>query len=111
MSVLVLVPHSMALAGAQPGSIDVVRYHTAVDAVVALKAGNGPAVVVSDGLLDSADAVAFAIKSSGRSCIEVRSERWDGQAESALSAACRGVIAGFGPAGVVAAVDLLLGEA
>ena len=107
MSILVLVPHSMALA-VQSDQVDVVRYHTAVDAVVALKAGSGPAVVASDGLLDSADAIAFAIKSSGRSCIEVRSQRWDGETESPLSAACRGVIAGFGPSGVTAAVDLLV---
>ena len=108
MNILVLVPHSMTLPGTLPDGAELVSYRTAVDAVVALKAGSGPAVILSDGLRDSAEAVSFAIKSSGRSCIEVQSERWDGETESPLSAACRGVIAGFGVAGVTAAAALLL---
>jgi hypothetical protein len=40
--------------------------------------------------------VASAVTASGRPCIEVRSERWDGESPSPLSAACRGVISGFG---------------
>ncbi len=46
---------------------------------------------------------------AGRSsrCIEVRAERWDGHSPSPLSAACRGVISGFGLNGIHAAVKLL----
>ncbi|MGH2631984.1 MAG: hypothetical protein ACRDG3_01120 [Tepidiformaceae bacterium] len=105
---LVLIPHSTVLPRPLPDGTDVVRYHTAVDAVVAIKAGDGPAVILSDGLLESADALAFAIKTSGRSAIEVRGERWDGETESPLSASCRGVIAGFGPAGVLVAIGVSL---
>jgi len=111
VNILVLIPHSQTLPATLPDGAELVRYRTAVEVVVAIKAGGGPAVILSDALLESAAAVSFAIKTSGRSCIEVRSERWDGETESPLSAACRGVIAGFGIAGVAAAVALLLGEA
>jgi 3-dehydroquinate dehydratase len=50
-----------------------------------------------------------AIQASGRRCIEVRAERWDGRTPSPLSAACGGVISGFGVNGMQAAVRLLSG--
>jgi 3-dehydroquinate dehydratase len=40
-------------------------------------------------------------------CVEVRLQKWDGFSPSPLSAACRGVIAGFGEAGLAAAVRFL----
>jgi hypothetical protein len=62
-----------------------------------VRVGSGPLVVVSDGLnVDDLKMVASAVTASGRPCIEVRSERWDGESPSPLSAACRGVISGFG---------------
>ena len=51
-----------------------------------------------------------AIRESGRPCIEVRPEAWDGQTPSPLSAACRGVISGFGAHGILAAVEFLRSE-
>jgi len=48
-----------------------------------------------------------AVIASGRPCIEVRAERWDGRTPSPLSAACNGVISGFGVSGVRAACALL----
>ena len=48
-----------------------------------------------------------AIRASGRRCIEVRAERWDGREPSPLSAACGGVISGFGLGGVREAVRVL----
>ena len=42
-------------------------------------------------------------------CIEVRSARWDGTSPSPLSAACRGVISGFGTRAIATAVSLVSG--
>ena len=105
--VLVLVPaHSTAPAMA--GS-EVVVYATAVDIAAALAAHPGaPAVLWSDGLAPGEVPGGVAGRASG--VIEVRSARWDGATPSPLSAVCRGVVAGFGLRGVVAAVALLTGE-
>lgn len=107
MNVLVLVPQAFVFPHPLPGGTELVRYHTAVEAVVALRAGDGPAVIFSDGLLDSgsAEAVAAAIRASGRSVIEVRGQRWDGETASPISAVCRGVVSGFGAAGLLAAIE------
>ena len=48
-----------------------------------------------------------AIKASEHRCVEVRAERWDGRTPSPLSAACGGVISGFGVGGLLAAVRLV----
>jgi hypothetical protein len=70
------------------------------------------AVLVTDGIPEaSLDSIAQAVRASGRPVIEVRSARWDGASASPVSAACRGVISGFGPAGVAAAAAMLQREA
>ena len=84
-----------------------VPFQTAFDAVVALKASDAPAVLLTDGLdLEDLDSLASAIRERGGPCIEVRSERWDGETQSPVSAACRGVISGFGANGVRRAAEL-----
>lgn len=70
------------------------------------------AVLMSDAIPPAdADLVAKAVTRAARPIIEVRGSRWDGTEPSPISAACRGVIAGFGVDGVVAAVRLLEQEA
>jgi 3-dehydroquinate dehydratase len=78
----------------------------------ALAGAQEPVVLLSDGLDEAGQqAVAVAVRASGRMVVEVRSARWDGETQSQLSAACRGVISGFGGAGVAAAVALIQREA
>ena len=90
-----------------PGTVRL-TYGNALDLVVTLRATSNPAVVWSDGLAeDSLEAVAAAIRDRQGDCIEVRSEAWDGRTFSPLSAACRGVISGFGERGLAAAVALI----
>lgn len=106
MSVLVIVPAGTA-AGDWPGC-EVVAGSTAAEAVRALGKSFSAAVVVSDGLAgEGLVAVAAAVAACGRPVIEVRSGRWDGVEPSPLSAACRGVISGFGMAGVREALRVL----
>ena len=85
----------------------VVAVSTLAEAIGALSAAAGPVVVVSDGMDDSCqDGLAVAIRARPEPAIEVRGERSDGVSHSPLSAACRGVISGFGDAGIRAAVGL-----
>jgi len=85
-------------------------YANVVDAVVALRASSSPAVLWSDGIgEDGYEAVAAALRDRSGACIEVRGEAWDGESRSAISAACRGVVSGFGAAGVRAAIEVLSG--
>jgi 3-dehydroquinate dehydratase len=85
-----------------------VPFHTAFDAVVALRASEVPAVLVTDGLdSEDLDSLAGAIRERGGPCIEVRFGSWDGETHSAVSAVCRGVISGFGRDGVVRAIEFL----
>ena len=58
---------------------------------------------------DDTARLAEAVRACGKRCIEVRAERWDGRTPSPLSAACAGVISGFGANGIQAAVRLLSG--
>ena len=87
----------------------IVSYGSAGDLVSKLLAHDGgPVVIDSRGIDDEGQrAVAATLREHGLLCIEVRRERWDGFSPSPLSAACRGVIAGFGDAGIAAAVRLL----
>jgi len=102
MSVAVIVPAGMAAGGATV-------YATLGEVLAALR-GEGPAVVCTDGLGGGwLEAVAAAIRERAGPVIEVRSERWDGVTHSPVSAACRGVISGFGASGVAAAVGVLSG--
>jgi 3-dehydroquinate dehydratase len=106
--ILVLVHRSIHPGSLPAGSL-FVPFETVVDAVVALKATTLPAVVCTDGLApEDLPALAAAIAAHPASCIEVRSAAWDGEATSPVSAACRGVISGFGPHGLRRAVELLL---
>lgn len=110
-SVLVLAP--AALAPEQPPAGAEVRTWADLGALLAAleERGNRPCVLVSDGLhADTEAAVAAAIRSAPGPVVEVRSLRWDGESPSPVSAACRGVISGFGAAGVAAAVGVLTGE-
>jgi len=110
MPVIVLVAAPREIAGLPPGA-EVVPLTEASTLTQALEGCTG-AVVVSDGFPPPAlNALAAAARQAVVPVIEVRAERWDGQSPSPLSAACRGVISGFGDAGIRAAVELLLAGA
>ncbi len=110
--IMLLVPLAL---GVPPGAAEravVVRYTTVADIQAALASGAGPVILRSDGLDDSSvTAAAHAVRAAAMTVIEVRSERWDGASYSELSAACRGVISGFGADGILAALALLEREA
>jgi 3-dehydroquinate dehydratase len=109
--VLVLVPAASAASQSLPEGTPVVAYSNAVDVFVALRGSAGPVVLDSDGLGDDTlAAVAAALRERSGPCIEVRARAWDGESHSPVSAACRGVISGFGVAGIRAALALLLEE-
>ena len=106
-AVLVLVPREFPVSGLPEGAM-FVPFQAAFDAVVALKASDAPAVLVTDGLdPEDLDSLAAIIRERTGPCIEVRSERWDGETQSPVSAACRGVISGFGANAVRRAAELL----
>jgi hypothetical protein len=102
--VLLVVPASVAAAIA-PGAAEVRAYHTASEAAAALQSpGWDTAVLLSDAIPPAdEDALATVVRAAGRPVIEVRRERWDGETWSPLTAACRGIVSGFGLAGVAAA--------
>ncbi len=107
MTPLVLVPRGTAVSGLIETAM-FVPFHTAFDAAVALKASDAPAVLVTDGLeLEDLEMLASVLRERSAPCIEVRSERWDGETASPVSAACRGVISGFGSHGIARAASLL----
>lgn len=91
-----------------PDGVALLRYAAVTDVLAALAGADGGAVLCSDAL-DAADldAVAAAVRAAPGLVVEVRSAPWDGETHSPLSAACAGVIAGFGVDGVCAAVLLL----
>ena len=93
-----------------PEGVDVRTCATAAEVVAALAAATGDVVLCLDGLVglvgDTAEVAAAAAAVDG-TVIEVRRGAWDGETPEAVSAACAGVIAGFGLAGVSAAVALL----
>ena len=104
---LVLVPRTLP-APPLPGGAMLVHFHTAFDAVVSLRATDAPAILVTDGLdAEDLDSLAAAIRERTGACIEVRMSGWDGTTQSPVSGACRGVISGFGAAGIVRAAELL----
>lgn len=108
---LVIVPHGFDVPPLLWERAAVVACGSAADMVAALQGSPAPVVVVTDGLAgEDLDTVANAIRPRGQSCIEVRSTRWDGESPSPVSAACRGVISGFGPNGLAAAAALLTPE-
>jgi len=107
--VLVLVPRGIPVTGL-PAGVLFVPFQTTVDAVVSLRASDAPAVVCTDGLdAEDLDSLAAAIRGRSATCIEVRSDGWDGESPSPVSAACRGVVSGFGSHGIRRAAELLAG--
>ncbi len=110
-AVVILLPGSAAGTLAATAGTTVRLYRDVSELRAALEDGDGPFVLCSDGL-DPVELTAAAalIGELGLSVVEVRSERWDGASPSPLSAACRGVVSGFGPAGVAAAAALLRRE-
>lgn len=109
MSVAVIVATERAIPGL-PREAQIVALGRAED-LPPILAAHDAAVIVSDGFgEDALTQLAAAIRGSGTPVIEVRAARWDGEASSPLSGACRGVISGFGDAGIAAAARLLLDE-
>lgn len=104
--VLVVVPASAA-GGVAPAGAAVRAYHTASEAAAALGSTGWDAAVLLSDAIPAADepALATVVRAAGRPVIEVRRERWDGETWSPLTAVCRGVISGFGLAGVAAAAQ------
>jgi 3-dehydroquinate dehydratase len=110
MRILVVVSAARAGEVSGPG-VTVVGYSTVREAVEGLQTPADAAVLYSGLPPESQPALAAAVREGGRPVIEVRGERWDGETQSELSAACRGVISGFGFGGVAAAIALLGREA
>ena len=106
--ILVLVPHGVDVPAQLWERVAILPFGSPEDVLAALQQARAAAVIVTDGLPQSGlEAVAQAVRATGKPCVEVRSERWDGEAFSPVSAACRGVISGFGTDGLVAAVGLV----
>lgn len=106
--VLVLAPAAAAVPPEARRTLRIARYRDARDLAAALEGAFAAAVLWSDGLdAEGLVAAAEAVQACGRPVVEVQARRWDGFTHSPLSAACRGVISGFGFAGVVAAERLL----
>lgn len=105
---LVLLPMGVP-APDLPDGVVPLPYGAVTDALAALAGADRGAVLCSDAL-DAADLadVAAAVRAAPGPVVEVRSAPWDGETHSPLSAACAGVIAGFGADGVRAATALLL---
>lgn len=110
MDIALLIPSArLPEIGPVPGAV-LLTYGNALDLVVTLRATANPVVIWSDDLdEESLEAVAAAVRDRQGACIEVRSKGWDGQTFSPLSAACRGVISGFGVRGLAAAAALVRG--
>ncbi|MCC7366676.1 MAG: hypothetical protein IT303_20125 [Dehalococcoidia bacterium] len=95
-AVLLVVPEGTAIAAA-PGR-QVATFRDATGAAELLAGRSGSAVILSDTIHHEAlPELAAAVRAGQGPVIEVRSHAWDGTTWSALSAACRGVISGFGP--------------
>jgi len=109
--ILLLVPPGFDVPPPLWERCAVITYPTTEDALGALAIPHDALVIVTDALPEAdLPRLAAAIRSNAKPAVEVRSQRWDGDAFSPISAACRGVISGFGPNGLLAAANLLLGE-
>ena len=104
-AILVILPGDTA-PPSLPEGVDVRVCATPREVVAALSAATGDVVLCVDGLGGAAE-IAEAAAGVAGSVIQVEQDAWDGETHSPVSAACRGVIAGFGIAGVNAAVALL----
>ncbi|GAB4331029.1 MAG: hypothetical protein Kow0010_16180 [Dehalococcoidia bacterium] len=113
--VLVIVPEGAVDEAEERARADVsllelyfAAYNAARSVADELRSDFDAAVLMTDAVPPAdADVVAKAVKRAARPVIEVQGRRWDGMESSPISAACRGVISGFGVDGVVAAVRLL----
>jgi hypothetical protein len=111
LMILVLVPTGFAVPPQLWERAAILPYGPAEDLVAALAQPHDAAVIVTDALPEASfEPVAAAIRASAKPCIEVRSKRWDGESFSLVSAACRGVISGFGADGLLAAVGVVAAE-
>lgn len=90
-----------------------VRYEPAadLDALAAfLGAAPGPVILWSDGIEgDDLHSLAAVVRDLTVEVIEVHPRSSDGLAANPLSGACRGVISGFGPNGILRALEALFG--
>ena len=117
--VLVIVPEGAVDEAENRARADVsllelsfAAYNAARSVADELRSDFDAAVLMTDAIPPAdADAVARAVRRAARPVIEVRGKRWDGIEPSPISAACRGVISGFGVDGIAAAVRLLEQEA
>ena len=107
--ILVILPEGIA-PPPLPDGVDVRICATPAEVAAALGAAAGDAVLCIDGLAGAGEIAEAAVACAG-TVIQVELESWDGEAHSPVSAACAGVIAGFGVGGVSAAVALLRGRA
>lgn len=86
----------------------VVRYADAEAACAALGGHFDAALLLSDGLdAEGEETVAAAVRACGYPVVEVQSARWEGERHSPLTAACRGVVAGFGAGALAVALRAL----
>lgn len=107
MTVLILVPAAVGAVPTLAGG-RIAAFATPAEATAILAADPSPAVILTDTLDDAAqETIAGALRAHPRPCIEVRSARWDGVSPSPLSAACRGVISGFGTNALATAAALV----
>ena len=90
-----------------PEGVEVRTCATSGEVAAALRQAGGDVVLCVDGLPD-AEVIAGAVRTTEATVILVEQGAWDGETHSPVSAASAGVIAGFGVAGVAAAVALLL---
>ncbi|MDE2668408.1 MAG: hypothetical protein OXI51_02010 [Chloroflexota bacterium] len=104
--VLVILPAGVA-PPPLPEGVEVRPCATSGEVAAALRQAGGDVVLCVDGLPD-AEVIAGAVRTVEAAVILVEPDAWDGETHSPVSAACSGVIAGFGIAGVSAAVALLL---
>lgn len=104
--VLVILPAGVA-PPPLPEGVEVRTCAISGEVASALRQAGGDVVLCVDGLPD-AEVIAGAVRTVEATVILVEPAAWDGEAHSPVSAACSGVVAGFGIAGVSAAVALLL---
>ena len=109
MAALVILPPGAAPLSL-PDGVEVRHCATAAEITAALTAATGDVVLCVGGLGED-PGVADAVSGVDGTVIQVELESWDGETHSPVSAACAGVIAGFGTAGIVAAVALLSARA
>lgn len=107
-AVMVLVPNGFEVPPQLWERCAVLRYEEPYEAARMLALPHSACALVTDGL--SREALEFLsvnVAATNRACVEVRSHSWDGETHSPLSAVARGVVSGFGPRGVLRAVELL----